>query len=340
MSAMTSNRESTESSVALTCVVLASVLVAFGAGRGVWASNLHNGVFGISFSLVGAWLLWRRPGQKVARLFLVMGVVSAAMYLGRQIGLDSSSPGDSWWGWLGVWPTALAIALATGALLLFPEGTFLSRRWRLAYMVLAWPAVACAGMSALWPVEYTSANVATPFPYELGGVATAEKIWNITAHPVYLLLQVLLVAGIVARWRASDSAVRRQILGLVVVSGVTLLVLLAGLLIGQTPTPGLLALGLLPPTVGWALSRVSLAHIVEVERARGTLAELSPRENDVLELMAQGLSNSAIAERLFLSIKTVEPVISSIFRKLNLDSDSASNRRVLAVAEWWRRQNS
>ncbi len=47
--------------------------------------------------------------------------------------------------------------------------------------------------------------------------------------------------------------------------------------------------------------------------------------------MAQGLSNRAISEQLHLSIKTVEPIVSSIFSKLRLPADATTNRRVLAV---------
>jgi DNA-binding CsgD family transcriptional regulator len=71
-------------------------------------------------------------------------------------------------------------------------------------------------------------------------------------------------------------------------------------------------------------------------RATGDLTRLSPRERQVLELMARGLSNAAICAELHLSIKTVEPVISGIFTKLGLDPDAASNRRVLAVLAFMR----
>ena len=77
--------------------------------------------------------------------------------------------------------------------------------------------------------------------------------------------------------------------------------------------------------------RLSLSRVIEETRATGGLAGLSPRENEVLDLMAQGLSNRAISEQLHLSIKTVEPVVSSIFTKLQLPADADTNRRVLAV---------
>ncbi len=60
-------------------------------------------------------------------------------------------------------------------------------------------------------------------------------------------------------------------------------------------------------------------------------AGLSPREIDVLELMAEGLSNESVAERLYLSVKSVESTIRSIMMKLDLFEDPHANRRVLAV---------
>lgn len=61
------------------------------------------------------------------------------------------------------------------------------------------------------------------------------------------------------------------------------------------------------------------------------LSRLTPREREVLELMAQGRSNSAIAERLVLSYGAVEKNVSAIFTKLDLPVDAGDHRRVLAV---------
>ena len=62
-----------------------------------------------------------------------------------------------------------------------------------------------------------------------------------------------------------------------------------------------------------------------------TLARLSAREREVLELMAEGRSNIAIAQRLFVSEKAVSKHSTSIFAKLDLPPSDDDNRRVLAV---------
>jgi DNA-binding NarL/FixJ family response regulator len=62
-----------------------------------------------------------------------------------------------------------------------------------------------------------------------------------------------------------------------------------------------------------------------------SLARLSAREREVLELMAQGRSNSAIAQRLFVTEKAVSKHSTSIFTKLDLAPSDDDNRRVLAV---------
>lgn len=61
---------------------------------------------------------------------------------------------------------------------------------------------------------------------------------------------------------------------------------------------------------------------------------LTPRETEVLSVMAEGLNNAAIAQRLVLSDKAVAKHINAIFSKLDLGGDEASHRRVKAVLTW------
>ncbi|MCW2758847.1 MAG: LuxR family transcriptional regulator [Nocardioidaceae bacterium] len=84
------------------------------------------------------------------------------------------------------------------------------------------------------------------------------------------------------------------------------------------------------------IEHLTLADVIGRERRAGHLDGLSPRERDVLDLMAHGLSNAAISAELHLSVKTVEPVVGTIFTKLDLQADADSNRRVLAVLAYLR----
>jgi DNA-binding NarL/FixJ family response regulator len=79
------------------------------------------------------------------------------------------------------------------------------------------------------------------------------------------------------------------------------------------------------------IDHLNVSDVIAQQRRAGHLEGLSQRERQVLELMARGLSNAAICAELHLSIKTVEPAVSTIFTKLGLHPDATSNRRVLAV---------
>jgi DNA-binding NarL/FixJ family response regulator len=59
--------------------------------------------------------------------------------------------------------------------------------------------------------------------------------------------------------------------------------------------------------------------------------ELTSREREVLELMAEGRSNQGIADQLVITLRSVEKYVSSIFGKLGLPSGGSDSRRVLAV---------
>jgi DNA-binding NarL/FixJ family response regulator len=82
---------------------------------------------------------------------------------------------------------------------------------------------------------------------------------------------------------------------------------------------------------GIVIDPAVVAELLSRRRARDPLRDLSDRERDVLRLMAEGRSNQAIGDRLFLSPRTVEAHIRSIFTKLDLSPGPEDHRRVLAV---------
>jgi len=74
-----------------------------------------------------------------------------------------------------------------------------------------------------------------------------------------------------------------------------------------------------------------------IGRRHDPLATLTPREREVLQLMAEGRTNAAIAEALFIGVGAVEKNVTSIFAKLALEDSGTDHRRVLAVIAWLQR---
>jgi DNA-binding NarL/FixJ family response regulator len=82
---------------------------------------------------------------------------------------------------------------------------------------------------------------------------------------------------------------------------------------------------------GSAVDPIIVSTLLSRSRNGGPLTELTPREREVLELMATGSSNQGIAAKLVITVRAVEKYVSSIFTKLGLPSTGSESRRVLAV---------
>jgi DNA-binding NarL/FixJ family response regulator len=82
---------------------------------------------------------------------------------------------------------------------------------------------------------------------------------------------------------------------------------------------------------GSALDPKVVASLVSARGDDDRLADLTEREHEVLELMAQGLTNAGIAKRLYLSERTVEAHVRHVLMKLNIPESEDAHRRVLAV---------
>jgi len=82
---------------------------------------------------------------------------------------------------------------------------------------------------------------------------------------------------------------------------------------------------------GSALDPKVVASLVSPRRDDDRLADLTEREHEVLELMAEGLTNAGIAKRLYLSERTVEAHVRHVLTKLDIPEREGAHRRVLAV---------
>jgi DNA-binding NarL/FixJ family response regulator len=87
---------------------------------------------------------------------------------------------------------------------------------------------------------------------------------------------------------------------------------------------------------GSALDPEVVSRLVGRRRGDDPLSQLTPREREVLELMAEGRSNQAIAEKMVVTLRAVEKHVTSIFGKLHLPAAEGDHRRVLAVLTYLR----
>jgi len=82
---------------------------------------------------------------------------------------------------------------------------------------------------------------------------------------------------------------------------------------------------------GTALDPEVVSRLILGRREDGPLEGLTPREREVLQLIAEGLSNPAVADRLGITLRSAEKYVSSIFAKLGLADSGSEQRRVLAA---------
>ena len=86
---------------------------------------------------------------------------------------------------------------------------------------------------------------------------------------------------------------------------------------------------------GTVLDPEVVAHLFG--RRHDPLAQLTPREREVMALIAEGRTNAAIAKQLVIGVGAVEKNVTSIFQKLGLEDSDSDHRRVLAVLTWLQR---
>jgi len=249
------------------------------------------------------------------------------------------------WAWLGLLVVVL-LDYATGWVWRHPAGA--PRR-----VACVWAAIGVAAtiLVATWLLTWLLADARTFWPaWALLGLATAGSSYSLIA----LHDRVLIARGgralrrRTASGRARAGAVRaflraqrRLARGGVVLDREAVTRLLAP----DAGAPGDAGLREVLPGLGAAAARDALPGLGAGSRdalsgtgARADILErLTARERAVLELMAEGRSNGAIAERLVVSLGAIEKHITNIFAKLELPACDDDHRRVLAVLAYLRR---
>ncbi|MDT7743588.1 MAG: hypothetical protein QOE59_2666 [Actinomycetota bacterium] len=200
------------------------VLVLAGSGFGIRSDNVHNGLLALSFAVVGASVLRRRPGQREAELFVVTGAAEGIVFFGRQVGTHeafAARSGAEWLAWLGIWPLPLVLVVVGATIMCFPDGHFPGPVWRRAWQVTAVVATVLALLSALWPVDYGRAGLVTGHPLDLPGGAVARSVFAVLQPVAFTSFQVLWLVCVAARYRRADALDRRQLRWVVGAVGVS-----------------------------------------------------------------------------------------------------------------------
>ncbi|MEV6490447.1 hypothetical protein AB0M20_17740 [Actinoplanes sp. NPDC051633] len=239
-----------------------AALVAGGFALGVHVGNLHNGLIAASFTAVGLFVVRRRPGNRVGRLFVATGVGHAVMFFGRQYGLHAGPlPGASWIGWLGIWPLPIVLVIVGVTVMCFPTGRLPSPRWRPVVAAMIAAGVALAAVSALWPVEYARTALVAPHPLSLPGFAAADAFYRVARNVAYPLIQVAWVACVVARLRRARGDEARQLRWFVYAVTLSAVVMLAGWVVWRSPVPGALSAPVMAVAAGAAILKYRLYDI-------------------------------------------------------------------------------
>ncbi|MFG2071886.1 helix-turn-helix transcriptional regulator [Nonomuraea maritima] len=320
---------------------LAVVAVTTGSGAapvlvGIWGAWWPVPLAVLQFSALRA----RPRAQRWSILYgvLVAGAVGAMAPLLRSAhpfaGHPPAAPDD--------WHIGAAIAAATVLVCL----VMLTTALLLAYGAARVPAAertsatlgaAAAALAPLLIVVCMGTAVAN----DPGDIApTAGSVAYLVSMGVGCLLGA---AALMASTDRTPTTARRLlscVLGGYAATGVTLAVTWTGAALAPAgPLLSGLAVAAVTATVGaawwWTSSALTrFAVPVDVPPPPPGLELLSPREREVLALVAAGARDAAIAERLHLSPRTVETHLRRIFTKLGLESDDGRNRRLLAARAW------
>ena len=227
------------------------VMVTVGLAQGWWLPNLHNGLLALACAAVGAYVLHQRSGHLEGRLLMLIGVVEAVMFLGRQVAHTDAGSSVDWWAWAGTWLVPVVICLVTVWMICFPDGRLPSNRWRPVLGAVVLVSAFSTVLSAGWPVGYENSGVESTHPIHGSTPAVVSALWDWVTNPSFVGLQLLWVVVLAVRWRAGGSD--KQLFWLMAAVSVSAVALVVGLVAAGSPRAGLLTTPLIPIAAGLAI---------------------------------------------------------------------------------------
>jgi DNA-binding CsgD family transcriptional regulator len=235
------------------------------------------------------------------------------------------------WAWLGLVVVVLC-DYAAGWVWRRPAGA--PRRVACVWAVIG---VAAVILVMTWLLTWLLAGARTFWPaWALLGLATAGS-----AYALIALHDRVLIANGARELRQRTAAGKARIGALRAFAGAQRRLARDGVVLDRETVTRLLAPGApgedaLPGLASGSRELLDRAGLPSGARERDLLSRLTTREREVLELMAEGRSNGAIAESLVVSLGAIEKHITSIFTKLELPACDEDHRRVLAVLAYLR----
>ena len=289
-------------------VTLALVVatVAISADAGPWKLVL----IALALGLPGAMGATLHPHNAVGWLLLTVGLGFAGLGLTSQW-LEGGHE-SAWASWAVDRGGAVVVPLTVLALLLLPDGRLPSRRWRpIAVAVVSAQLV----LIAVWALM--AGSPASPNPVGVLPRAWAPMVESVGNWALQVPL-LLGIAALAARLRRQPDRSRLAPLLWSVASFAVLA--LAGHALWPAAADTLDALGATLLGAGLTVTLLRAPEPPEIDWTHAETPELSAREREVIELVAEGLTNREIAERLFISPVTARNHVSRILTKLGLDN--------------------
>ena len=190
-----------------------SRVLLFGAPPQTWVDVVGSAPFA-AFPIVAAVIISKQPSNRFAWLFGVTGVCNAIANFSAEYGvaalpLHRNLPLGHFAAWLAIWVWVVGTTSVPLALLLFPNGRFLTRRWRLVGVA----AVVNLTVLVITQMFLPDPTGQSPFPNPLGldAMVPVGKVVGVAESPILVILVLLAAVSFVLRYRRSDSEVRHQL---------------------------------------------------------------------------------------------------------------------------------